>query len=186
VPEKVRPENPGKLLQIQLENLAASNCRYGRKIPASNNLIWPENLAASNCRYGRKITASNYQIRPENLAFCNYRNGWKIPARNTMNVIANCTQGCRGAVVEYLLPILKPTLCSNTFPCLPENSGGVENSTENSGPHAKNFFCSMYESSLRHPVLVLEINVKLCNSVFCVHSVLKHQQNQLDLPEVRN
>ncbi len=45
-----------------------------------------------------------------------------------------------------------------------ENSGGAENSTENSGPHAKNFFCSMYESSLRHPVWVPEINVKPCNS----------------------
>ncbi len=47
----------------------------------------------------------------------------------------------------------------------PENSGGAVNSTENSGPHAKNFFCSMYESSLRHPVWVPEINVKPCNSV---------------------
>ena len=47
----------------------------------------------------------------------------------------------------------------------PENSGGAENATENSGPHAKNFFCSMYESSLRHPVWVPEINVKPCNSV---------------------
>jgi hypothetical protein len=45
-----------------------------------------------------------------------------------------------------------------------ENSGSAENSTENSGPHAKNFFCSMYESSLRHPVSVPEINVKPVNS----------------------
>jgi hypothetical protein len=46
----------------------------------------------------------------------------------------------------------------------PEKSGGAENSTEYSGPHAKNFFCSMYESSLRHPVWVPEINVNPCNS----------------------
>jgi hypothetical protein len=44
-------------------------------------------LAASNCRYGRKIPASNYQIRPENSASGNYRNGLKIPARNRVNVI---------------------------------------------------------------------------------------------------
>jgi hypothetical protein len=83
--------------------LAASNCRYGRKIPASNYLIRPENSAASNCRYGQKIPASNYQIRPENSASCNYRSGWKIQARKT----TNCTQGCSGAVVEYLLSNLK-------------------------------------------------------------------------------
>jgi hypothetical protein len=47
----------------------------------------------------------------------------------------------------------------------PENFGGAENSTENSGPHAKNFFCSMYESSLQHLVWVPEINVNPCNSV---------------------
>jgi hypothetical protein len=68
LPEKVRLENPGKKLQIRPENSAASNCRYGRKIPASNYQIRPENFAASNCRYGRKVPASNYQIRPENLA----------------------------------------------------------------------------------------------------------------------
>jgi hypothetical protein len=38
------------------------------------------------------------------------------------------------------------------------------NSTENSGPHAKNFFCSMYEMSQRHPVWVAENHVKPCNS----------------------
>jgi hypothetical protein len=64
LPEKVTPENPGKELQIR-----------------------PENLAASNCRYGRIIPDSNYQIRPENLTASNYRNGRKIPGRNTMNAI---------------------------------------------------------------------------------------------------
>jgi hypothetical protein len=48
---------------------------------------------------------------------------------------------------------------------LRENSGGAENSTENSGPHAKNLFCSMYEMSQRHPVWVAENHVKPCNSV---------------------
>jgi hypothetical protein len=87
-----------------------------------------------------------------------------------MNVIAFGTQGSSGAVVEYLLPNLKVEGLAH--PVLkyfsvtpPENSGGTENSTENSGPHAKNFFCSMYESSLRHQVWVPEINVKPCNSV---------------------
>ncbi len=62
--------------------------------------------AASNCRYGRIIPASNYQIRPENSAASNYRNGWKIPRRNAMNAIA-LAQGGSGAMVEYLLPNLK-------------------------------------------------------------------------------
>ncbi len=44
-------------------------------------------------------------------------------------------------------------------------SGGAENSTEISGTNGINFFCYMYESSLRHPVWVPEINVKACNSV---------------------
>ncbi len=47
----------------------------------------------------------------------------------------------------------------------PENSGDTENSTESSGPHAKNFFCSLYEMSQRHPVWVAENRVKPCNSV---------------------
>ncbi len=103
VPEKVRPESPTKYLQIRPENSAASNCRYGRKIPASNYLIRPENSVASNCRYGRKIPASNYQIRPENSASCSYRNGWKIQTWKT----ATRTQGCSWAVEKYLPPNLK-------------------------------------------------------------------------------
>jgi hypothetical protein len=46
----------------------------------------------------------------------------------------------------------------------PENSGGAEKSTENSGSHAKNFFCSMYEMSQRHPVWVAENHVNPCKS----------------------
>jgi hypothetical protein len=57
----------------------------------------------------------------------------------------------------------------------PENSGGAENSTEKSGPHAKNFFCSMYEMSQRHPVWVAENHVKPCNSV-CIRN---HTQSLL-------
>jgi hypothetical protein len=45
-----------------------------------------------------------------------------------------------------------------------ENSGGAEKSAEISGTNGKNFFCYMFESSLRHPVWVLEINIKACNS----------------------
>jgi hypothetical protein len=47
----------------------------------------------------------------------------------------------------------------------PENSGGAEKSTEISGSHAKNFFCSMYEMSQGHPVWVAENHVSPCNSV---------------------
>jgi hypothetical protein len=87
-----------------------------------------------------------------------------------MNVIANCTQGYSVAVVEYLLPNLKVEV--HAHPVLkyfsvtpPENSGVAENSTQNSGPHAKNFFCSMYEMSQRYPVWVAENHVTACNSV---------------------
>jgi hypothetical protein len=61
---------------------------------------------------------------------------------------------------EVVLPVHK--FFSKTPP---ENSGGAENSTETSGTNGINFFCYMYESSLRHPVWVPEINVKPCNSV---------------------
>jgi hypothetical protein len=46
----------------------------------------------------------------------------------------------------------------------PENSGGAEKSSEISGSHTKNFFCSMYEMSQRHPVWVAENQVNPCNS----------------------
>ncbi len=50
----------------------------------------------------------------------------------------------------------------------PENSGGAEKSIENSGPHGKNFFCSMYDMSQRHPVWVAENQVNPCNSVLYI------------------
>ncbi len=77
--------------------------------------------------------------------------------------------GISGALVQYHDSNVKvggsrPT-CAQTFFCTPpENSGGTENSAENSGSHAKFFFCSMYELSQRHPVWVAEINVTACNS----------------------
>ncbi len=48
-------------------------------------------------------------------------------------------------MVEYLLPNLKvegsrPPVLKYFYIKLPENSGGTENSTEISGPHAKNSF----------------------------------------------
>ena len=55
----------------------------------------------------------------------------------------------------------------------PENSDGAENSPENSGSHAKNIFCSMYEMSQRHPVWVAENHVNPCNSVFTNNSFSK-------------
>ncbi len=73
-------------------------------------------------------------------------------------------------MVEYLLPNLKVEglrlPCAQILFLTPaENSGGAENSTEIAGPHAKNFFCSMYEMCQRHPVWVAENHVKPCNSV---------------------
>jgi hypothetical protein len=54
MPEKLRPENPCKQLQILPENSAASNSRNGRKIPAINYRYgWK--IPASKKRYGRKI-----------------------------------------------------------------------------------------------------------------------------------
>ena len=74
MPEKLHPSGARKgktrkSRQVTTDtggNSAASNCRYGPKIPASNYLIRPENSAASNpdtagksrqvtTRYGRKI-----------------------------------------------------------------------------------------------------------------------------------
>jgi hypothetical protein len=53
----------------------------------------------------------------------------------------------------------------------PENSSGAEKSTENSGSHAKNFFCSMYEMSQWHPVWVAENHVNPCNSVCIIEKI---------------
>ncbi len=66
----------------------------------------------------------------------------------------------------------------------PENSGGAENSAEITRTNGINFFCYMYESSLRHPVWVPEINVKACNSVEQQNVDFKGSsapQSQLDL-----
>ncbi len=70
-------------------------------------------------------------------------------------------------MVEFLLPNLKvedsrPFCPHILFRNTAGNSGGAENSKENSGPHDKNFFCSMYEMSQRHPVWVAENHVKPC------------------------
>jgi hypothetical protein len=59
-------------------------------------LPMPEKLRPEN-------PGQKQQIRPENSASCNYRNGWKISVKKT----TNRTQGCSGAVVEYLLPNLQ-------------------------------------------------------------------------------
>jgi hypothetical protein len=80
-----------------------------------------------------------------------------------MNAIALFTQGCSGAMVEYLLHYLKVRglhpACAQIF----FRYTVAENSTENSGPRL-NFFCYMYESSQLHPVWVAEINVTACKS----------------------
>ncbi len=54
MPEKLRPENPSKQLQIPPENPAASNTRNGRKIPA-RNYRYGRKIPASKNGYGRKI-----------------------------------------------------------------------------------------------------------------------------------
>jgi hypothetical protein len=59
MPEKLRPKNPSKQLQIPPENPAPSNSRDGRKIPAVNY------------KYGRKIPASKNRYGPENPAASN-------------------------------------------------------------------------------------------------------------------
>ncbi len=73
-------------------------------------------------------------------------------------------------MVEYLLPNLKvegsrPPCAQILFRYTAGKFRWRRNSKENSGPHAKNFFCSMYEMSQRHPVWVAENHVKPCNSV---------------------
>jgi hypothetical protein len=57
-----------------------------------------------------------------------------------------------------------------------ENSGGAEKSTEKTGSHAKNFFCSMYEMSQRHPVWVTENHVNPCNSGRWKNGPIRNQE----------
>ena len=101
---------------------------------------------------------------------------------------ANRTQGCV-AVVAYLLPAMRSEV--RAYPVLknfsispPENSGGAEKSTENSGSHAKNFFCSMYEMSQRHPVWVTENHVKPCNRAY-THKILQFSYSLLGNEPIR-
>jgi hypothetical protein len=48
----------------------------------------------------------------------------------------------------------------------PENSGGAENAAKNSGTNGKNFFCYIFDMSMRHPVWAAEINVTACTIVW--------------------
>ncbi len=66
MPEKLRPENPSKQLQIPPENPAASNSRNGRKILAIN-YRYGQKIQASKNRYGRKILRPVTKKRPESL-----------------------------------------------------------------------------------------------------------------------
>ncbi len=86
-----------------------------------------------------------------------------------MNVIANCAQGCSGAVVEYLLPYLKvegsrPPCVQILLRCI---AGKFRQKTQQKiqAHMPKTFFCAMYEMSQQHPVWVAENRVKPCNSV---------------------
>ncbi len=141
MPEKFRPENPNKQLQILPENPAASNSRNGWKILAIN-YRYGRKIPASKNRYGRKIlrpvtkeTAgkSHNRWHRQFYAAVQWKSIWFVIWRSEVRA----------------QPVLK-SFCKT----LPENSGGAENSAEISGTNGINFFCSMYESSLRHPVWV--------------------------------
>jgi hypothetical protein len=87
-----------------------------------------------------------------------------------MNVIAISKQGCSGAVVEYLLPNLKvegsrPPCAQILFRYTAGKFRWRRKLNRKFRPTCQKLFCSMYESSLRHPVWVPEINVKPCKSV---------------------
>jgi hypothetical protein len=66
MPEKLRPENPSKQLQIPPENPPPSNSRNGRKIPAVN-YRYGRKIPASKNRYGWKILRPVTKKRPESL-----------------------------------------------------------------------------------------------------------------------
>ncbi len=66
MPEKLRPENPSKQLQIPPENPAAGDSRNGRKIPTIN-YRYSRKIPASKNRYGRKILRPVTKKRQESL-----------------------------------------------------------------------------------------------------------------------
>jgi hypothetical protein len=66
MPEKLRPENPSKQLQIPPKNPAASNSRNGRKIPGIN-YRYGRKIPASKNRYGQKILRPVTKKRPESF-----------------------------------------------------------------------------------------------------------------------
>jgi hypothetical protein len=75
-------------------------------------------------------------------------------------------QGSSGAFVEYLVCNLKVTACIQIFFLYTAGKFQWDGKrSRNSGIYGKNFFCFMYEFSLRHPVWVAKINVTPCNSV---------------------
>jgi hypothetical protein len=90
-------------------------------------------------------------------------------------------------VEEYLVCNLKvggsrPAVLKLFSKTPPENSGGPENSAETAGTSGINFFCYMYESSLRHPVWVPEINVKPCNSAWAYFPALFSASKSMPRP----
>jgi hypothetical protein len=79
--------------------------------------------------YGRKIPASYYRYGP------------KILASNKKDAQRLLTQGNGGALVEYQVGNPKVTGSHKSFSDRPpENYGGEENSSENSGLHDRIFF----------------------------------------------
>ncbi len=130
----------------------------------------PENAAASNCRYGRKIQASNYQIRPENSASSNYRNGREIPAKKEnycpchLHTRLQWRSGrSPGSYSEGRR--FAPPLCSITFPLHRWKIPVAPKTQQKNQAHmAKTFFalCTKWVSGTRS--WVAENHVKPCNS----------------------
>jgi hypothetical protein len=93
-----------------------------------------------------------------------------------MNAIALfVTQGCTGAMVEYLLPNLRvkgsPPACGQLF--FRYSAGKFRwrrKLNRKFRPTCHNFFCYIYELSQRHPVWVAEINLTACNSAACLET----------------
>ncbi len=82
MPEKLRPENPSKQLQIPPENPAPSNSRNGQKIPAIN-YRYGRKIPASKNRYGRKILRPVTKKRPESLIINATESFSKTPPENS-------------------------------------------------------------------------------------------------------
>jgi hypothetical protein len=100
-----------------------------------------------------------------------------------MNAIALDTQGCSGAMGEYLLHNLKveglrPACAQMFFRYTAGKFRWRRKFNRKFRPTCHNFFCYMYELSQRHPVWVAEINVMACNSVGMALIGYRHEEDR--------